>query len=188
MYSNIMLSVLKIGSGSTAINERLHHTIINTTLKHLGYSYVQILNIPEMIINYKIQNIYVAQAAQGRVGQALFPYTRLDRRLISQLNAQSLPPSLSYTPLCYFSNPLFFSLSCFFFFLSKLSFSRPQSLPEPWSISLFLISHTIHCRPGIFRPTPLSPQHLLVHFLILAHFTLNRLKHSSKTERLINIQ
>lgn len=158
MYSNIMLSVLKIGSGSTAINERLHHIIINTTLKHLGYSYVQILNIFEMIINYNIQNIYVAQAAWRRVGQAWFPSTRPDRRLISQLNAQSLPPSLSYTPLCYFSNPLFLSLSCFFFLPNSHSHALNLSLnPGPF---LFLISHTIHCRPGNFSTNSSFPSAL----------------------------
>lgn len=117
----------------------------------------------------------VAIAAQRHMDQAWFPHTWLGRHLISQLNAHSQSPSLSHTPLCSFSNPPHFSLSLAFRPLSvflNLSFSRPQSLPEPCSISLFLIfslCHTIRRPSGIFHPTPLSPRHSRLHFLILAH-------------------
>lgn len=97
----------------------------------------------KIIVDHRIQYIHVAIAAQRHMDQAWFPHTRLDRHLISQLNAHSRSPSLSHTPLCSFSNPQFLSLSLAFFLLSvfspNLSFSRPQSLPEPCSISLFLI-------------------------------------------------
>lgn len=109
------------------------------------------------------------------MGQAWFPHTRLDRHLISQLNAHSQSPSLSYTPLCSFSNPLFLSLSCS---LSIISFF-PQSLIltpsiSPWTLLHFSISylsfcHTIHCPSEIFHPTSLSPRHSLLHFLFRAH-------------------
>lgn len=113
-----MLNVLVISSRSTAMNEWLNHLIINTTLKHFKKSGVhsgilickfEIYSKSSLIIKY---STYIAIAAQWHMGQAWFSYTRLDRHLISQLNAHSRSPSLSHTPLCSFSNPPFLSVSC----------------------------------------------------------------------------
>lgn len=100
--------------------------------------------------------------------QAWFPHTRLDRHLISQLNAHSRSPSLSHTPLCSFSNPQFLSLSlsrtpsiiCFFQSLILTPSISPWTLLH-FSISYLFLCHTIHRPSGIFHPTPLSPRRSL---------------------------